>query len=258
MGDHGCILAGVTLVATTLVVLKLLPRMWFNKYHGPYTENETRAFLYTEDIFSLCYYLGVLAYLFRYFMDTDFLWTLDISHNGGDNYTELAQQSESFIIFNVFFYLGLIATLFIRPVRRGNWTEQFVHHAATLVLIYVAYATRWRMASVWVLALNFLCDIFVQLSYISHRAKSNLDIPAFAALIAVHAYTRVYVYPIRIYTTTVSNTALFSTPLEHAAYLTTIPLYLLWVMWLGKMLIICHKRLVLGEKNNDYAESKVE
>jgi len=42
------------------------------------------------------------------------------------------------------------------------------------------------------------------------------------------------------------------------SYLAAIPLYALWVMWFFKMLMICYKRLWLKEKNNDYAESKVE
>lgn len=250
--------AGISLVVLLLFVCKVVPRIIIKKSRGPFTADETRLFLFVEDVFVLTYYLTALAYLSINFIGLDFFWEVDISNNGDGNYTKLAQDSEPFILMNAFFYFGLLYTLFIRPTRGGNWYELLSHHIITLAFIYAAYVSLWRVASVWVLAINIMCDVFVQLSQIAHRAKSWLDIPLFAILIGLHAYTRLYVFPFRIYETVSKSFHLFKTPLEHVSYLAAIPLYALWVMWFFKMLMICYKRLWLKEKNNDYAESKVE
>ena len=250
--------SGIYLVLITLFCCKIYPRIKIKNFHGPYTRDEINVFLFAEDAFVLFYYLTALAYLFYYLIDLDFFWHGDIHNNRGSNYDDFAKASEPFIIMNAFFYFGLLCTLFVRPVRRSNWVELLAHHIVTLSFIYVGYVTVWRAASVWILGFNIMCDIFVQLSQIAHRAESKLDIPLFAALICVHTYTRLYMFPIRAIETYNTSQEEFVTPLDHLTYIIPFPLVGLWAMWLIRMLIICYQRLVLKQARNDYADVKVD
>jgi len=250
-------LYGTALAIVTVLACKLLPRIILKQYHEPYSSAQLKTFLFVENIALLVYYVGVVIYLYQYHnLGLDFFWNVDIGNNSGANYTPIAKSVEPFVLVNSFWYIGLFATLFVGPIRKSDWTEMFCHHVATLVLIYFAYLSHWRMASLWVLSINLVCDIFVQLSRIAHQRNHWLETPFFAVFVAIHGYLRVYMYPIRIYTAVSANTTVFSTFVEHATNAATVPLFILYVYWMIRMLNICYRRLWLGERKLDYSEPK--
>lgn len=233
-------------------ISRLIPLFCFNT-------KKSKQYIYVrigEECTILLYSLFVVFYLFSSFIDFDFILNGDLDKNIDSRYTPFIQSLEPFLIWNFWYFFMLLCISFCPPAKEGDFYELITHHVAAMLLIAAAFYHSWLGASVWVILINSLFDIFLSLSRIAYKLDHWSQVPLFGLAIFSHFILRIAIYPYRILQT------MLNTPYHKGYFITyppfflTIPLWVLYLYWGWCMIKICYLRLWKGKYNVDYGDDQ--
>ena len=115
-----------------------------------------------------------------------------------------------YYLFEGGFYMSLVCTL-MYDVKRKDFTEQIIHHAATIFLIVFSYAANFVRVGCLVMAIHDISDIFLEIAKCCVYAKfETLADNLFTTFAIIFIITRLIVFPYMVlYTTIVKSMWLY-------------------------------------------------
>jgi len=115
-----------------------------------------------------------------------------------------------YYLFEGGFYMSLVCTL-MYDVKRKDFTEQIIHHAATIILIVFSYAANFVRAGCIVMAIHDISDVFLEIAKCFVYAKYEvLADNLFTIFAVVFIISRLIVFPYMVlYTTMVKSMWLY-------------------------------------------------
>lgn len=205
-----------------------------------------------EESTILIYAISAVVYLFGFFLEFDFILNADIGIDTEEAYTEEIKALEPFILWNFWYFAMLLCVSFFSPRKEGDFYELMIHHIATMALIWAAFSASWLTASVWVLLINMIFDIFLSLSRIAYKMDHWLQVPFFGIAVIIHFILRVFLFPYKVITAVLYSERCTPPAFSDASVLLVIPLWLLFVYWGYCMINVCYLRLWKKEYRVDY------
>uniref|UniRef100_A0A8D0GYR4 TLC domain-containing protein n=1 Tax=Sphenodon punctatus TaxID=8508 RepID=A0A8D0GYR4_SPHPU len=114
-------------------------------------------------------------------------------------YPPLQPSLSWYYMLELAFYCSLVLTLPF-DVKRKDFTEQIVHHVATLLLIFVSYCTNLLRFGMIVMVIHDASDYILEMAKMLHYAqwKRTCEI-LFVVFALVFMFSRLVLFPMSIY-----------------------------------------------------------
>ena len=158
-----------------------------------------------------------------------------------------------YYMFEGGFYISLLISI-MTDVRRKDFTEQLIHHMATIFLIVFSYIANFVRVGTLVMAIHDISDIFLEVAkscvYIKAQEPANFLFNIFAVVFIV---SRIFVFPyVVLHTTWVKSMWLFRPyPGYYFFNILLLVLQLLHVFWAATIIKMAIKLLQEGDIKKD-------
>lgn len=199
-----------------------------------------------EDVTLLVVYLANVAIELYFFGCAEmWRWTREEGLAATEQQSSAASaEAIYFLRYQLALYASL-AVLVLLPPRKRDHQVMLTHHLTTFSLILSAYTYGFWHVAVVVLLLHDLCDIFLQISVITHRSRPecNESVAAFSVFATLHLLLRVGVFPV-ITTMSVYNSDELSGLNRYLPLSLCLPVWLLHVFWSGKIWDVIRTKFV--------------
>lgn len=101
-----------------------------------------------------------------------------------------------YYILELGYYLGSLAFLLLADTKHSDFLEFFIHHVATILLVYISYSFRYVRIGLVILVLHDASDVLLYSTkcvyYLGYRPFDSIMFIAFAV---VFYFTRLFVFP---------------------------------------------------------------
>lgn len=245
MLSHSSALALLSVPILLTTVMRVLPLIeWQRKRKKENIEKRLYRVRMYEDVTLLLIYLVNVAVEFYFFGCAEmWRWARD---EGLASVVDSPITSEAvyFLRYQLALYTSL-AFLVLLPPRKRDHQVMLTHHLTTFSLILSAYTYGFWHVAVVVLLLHDLCDIFLQISVITHRSRPecNESVAAFSVFATLHLLLRVGVFPV-ITTMSVYHSDSLSGLDRYLPLSLCLPVWLLHVYWSGKIWDVIRTKFV--------------
>jgi len=171
-------------------------------------------------------------------------------------YQPLEDNIQVYYMVELALYLSLMCTLFI-DTKRKDFTEQVVHHIATISLITLSYISNFTRVGAIVMWYHDISDVFLELAKSSKYAGyTRLTEVNFVIFMVVFAISRLVYYPKLVYQTCIMSVPFQPFPFYTVIIVFLIVLQLLHVMWFYTICAIVKKALAGGEVKDERSDDE--
>lgn len=244
----------VGVITGVVTLARFLPQHVFEG-RSLFNLSQERTVRVWEEVMSLLWYIINVGCMIAIRVSPHFFFSAPLILDPSDVDSPEFEGVRRLLVANISYYVGMLVVACWKP-RRRDWLEMATHHVITIGLMLVAYIVGFYDVSIFVLFINGLSDIFLSASRIAYDAEHPAQTPLFAVFVVLHLALRVVFYPIKTWWCFYLSIGRLTTFFGYLPGLCTVPLWLLYLFWTPKILKVCWRRLVHGDRDVDKSVRK--
>nr|XP_039273540.1 ceramide synthase 5-like [Styela clava] len=225
-------------------------RTWFRRKRNSNRPTDQKKFC--EASWRFLFYTCLFTYGMSTLWESSWFWDNQLCWENFGRQV-LDHQTQVYYMLECSFYLSLLFSI-MTDIKRKDFFEQLIHHAATLFLIVFSYIVTFVRIGTLVMAIHDISDIFLELGkcfhYIKRRTLADATFVVFAIVFLI---SRLVIYPFWVIHTSAIK-SLEVTRLGFVYYFFNILLVILLclhIFWASIIIKMACKMIAKGEVEKD-------
>jgi len=224
--------------------------------------SKDKSIKFSESAWKLLYYSFAWIWCASITLTKDFFWNPVLCLENFPN-TPIDEITQMFYLFQLSFYISSTICHLTIETRRKDFMQMLAHHGVTSMLIGLSYIMRCHRFGLLVLVLHDISDVILESGkMLIYTGYSKTSDAMFLCLIGVWAFTRLFLYPIKVLYTTFILSIPYVGEGNYGFYaiinLLLFTIQILNIMWFGMMIRLLMNVILKKENIKDDREDSEE